>query len=260
MKLSRAERYHVTQARQLMKYADLRTWAENRAKALIAEAAGVIPINVSPLISPINLREISPLYHKVELDSLWREMKLRQEEKNNALAAAQTTEREAVITRRIQVMEQGFTGLLARTTGFSWLFEKVFSRQEKNITARYKSAKQAVLANHEQERKALGAQYQLMRKRASDLPVSKEEKRNRKFAENRHDITMPRWKRTLQEIRENAADITTRKFRKKKDDERQHGRKKHKNRSKDKKPRSNRKPANKQTRRPPNTPKGDNLL
>ncbi len=260
MKLSRAERYHVTQARQLMKYADLRTWAESRAKALIAEAAGVIPINVSPLIAAVDLKEISPLYHKAELDSLWREMKLRQEEEDKALTVAQTTEREAVIKRRAQVMEQGFTGLLARTTGFSWLFEKVFSRQEKNIAARHEAAKQAVLAGHAQERKALSAQYRLMRKRASDQPLSKEEKRNRQFAENRHDITVPRWKRMLQEIRENAADITERRFRTKKDDERQHGSKKHKNRSKDKKPRSNRKPAHKQTRRPPNTPKGDNLL
>jgi hypothetical protein len=218
-RLNRSERYHLTQARQLMKYEDLRGWADERVRQLIAEAVDTTEINVSPLQQSIDLREISPAYHKTELDRLWREMKQAQQQETTALQAMQAHERDAMTARRAKVIEQGFIALLVRGAGLSHLFEFAFTRQRRKLSTRNDAASSTLAARQEQVRKKLSAQYQVMRERKRKL-----EERKRLFDENRREITSRGWRRKVEDMRENAADITEPKCRRRSSgDERRQG-------------------------------------
>lgn len=222
-KLTGRERFHVMQARQLMKHEDLRAWADGRARTLIAEAMTPAPAkDLSDLVQPVDLKEVSPSYHKAELNKLWAEAKIRHEEEFRTLAAAQKAEREGLAVKRHQVMEKGFTGLLARTTALGHLFEKLYAKRQRALDERHAAMKAALEARHEKELEALSAGYKTVRERVRQRLAENQqeqqrqenaEKRSREIEENKHDIVTPKRDKREQQARENAADITQKKSR-----------------------------------------------
>lgn len=227
-KLTGRERYHVTQARQLMKHEDLRQWADERARTLVRSAIGPAPApDLQYLSEPVDLKKASPSYHKAELDKLWKEAQARHEADRQAVAAAEKAAREGLRARHVKVTQKGFLAMLVRTAGLQHVFNTVFARQQRKLQERFAATRQAMDGRHVQEIAAIRDEYQTVRERVqARLAELKRrtgqdegaahgatDRHRRKREETARDITAPKHVKRYGEFRENKADITEKKSR-----------------------------------------------
>ena len=200
--------------------------ALERARTLIAEGLGPAPAPDERILSaPVDLKKISPSYHKAELDKLWTEAKGRHEQDRKALAAAEKAAREGLQARYVKLTQTGFLGLLVRTTGLRHLFEAVYTRQQRKIEQQHAALRTATQARHENEVVAIREGYQTVRQRVLDRLAALKGETGRRREEERtealrrdlerteREITMSPQEKRRAEFSENADDITQKKSR-----------------------------------------------
>lgn len=225
-KLTPAERFHVTQARQLMKHEDMRDWADERARRLVARAAGPVPApNLNLAETPVDLKAVSPSYHKAELDRLWNEAKARHEADRKAVAAAEKAAREGLRARHVKLTQSGFLGMLVRTAGLQHVFDAVFARQQRKLADEHTALRIAMNARHVREVGAIRNGYRTVRQRVLERlsSLNKEagrdrererlEKMRRQLNDTAKEISTPRQVKRRGEVADNARDITEKKSR-----------------------------------------------
>ena len=206
--LSRAERYHVTQARQLMRHADLRDWADQRAARLIQEAtASSVSLRTERLMQPVALNEISPSWSRAERGKAWLAMTSRHDVELQDLARAQRAEQTNAASQRSRITTFGFVGLLARSAGLDSVFVRIYARQDRERAALHAAARTALRAGHEAERQEFivrchPAAQSHDKDKGESAPIWQ------RFRENGWDIVTPRSRKRYEEIGENARDIT----------------------------------------------------
>jgi hypothetical protein len=221
-KLAPKERYHVTQARQLMKHEDLRSWADERARTLITGALGPAPApDLQYLSAPVDLKKVSPSYHKAQLDKLWEEARARHEADRKAVAAAEKAAREGLRARHVKVTQKGFLAMLVRTAGLQHVFDAVFARQQQKLADQHAAARAAMNAKHAREIGAIRDEYATVRQRVQERleSLNRQEGRQRQQSQKllrdldrtEKEITTPKHVKRHVQADENKRDITGKK-------------------------------------------------
>lgn len=167
--LTRQQRFHVMQARQIMKDEHVRDWADRQAQRLIASELAPAPSKAfmtGLLTKPIDLTKISPDLKKAELDRRYEEIAVRHKENLAALAAAKKAAESGLrVIRTDDRKDRSFTALLIRSTGIDHLIEAIAARQRRAIDQSYAAAKRAAESTHRAELGALQAAYGVLHDR-----------------------------------------------------------------------------------------------
>ena len=162
-RLTRQQRFHITQARQIMKDEHVRDWADRQAQKLIASEFAPAPSKAfmtGLLTKPIDLTEISPDLKKAELDRRYEDIAVRHKQNMAALAAAKKAAESGL--RAIKTddrKDRTFTALLIRSAGIDHLIDAIAARQQRTIDQSYAAAKRAAESTHRAELEALQAAY-----------------------------------------------------------------------------------------------------
>jgi len=160
--LSRSEKFHLMQARTLMKDRAVRAWADARAMALIRRELAPAPSRtfmLSLLSKPVDLKALAPDLDLQVLDARHREMAARHKRDSEALAAARKAAERGLVVRRTELAQNGFTGLLARVPGLSHLFESVIAERRREIEQSHAAARRAEATTYRAELDALKRAY-----------------------------------------------------------------------------------------------------
>jgi len=160
--LSRSEKFHLMQARTLMKDRAVRSWADARAMALIRREFAPAPSRtfmLSLLSQPVDLKALAPGLNLQSLDARHREMAARHKRDREALAAARKAAERGLEVRRTELAQNGFTGLLARVPGLSHLFESVIAERRREIEQSHAAAKRTEATTYRAELDALKRAY-----------------------------------------------------------------------------------------------------
>ena len=176
-------------------------------------------------LAPVDLKKISPSYHKAQLDKLWTEAKGRQEAGAQGACRRREGGAEGQQARYVKLTQKGFVGLLVRTTGLQHLFEAVYARQQRKIAEQYAALRKAMQARHEREVVAIRDGYQTVRQRVMDRLAAlkgeagwrreqeQTEALRRDLERTEREITMTPQDKRQRELGENADDITQKKSR-----------------------------------------------
>ncbi len=212
-RLSRQDKFHITQARQIMRDPYVRDWADRKAEKLISNDLAPAPSKeflLGLLSKPIDPIDISPDLKRAELENRFEQVVARHKQDLEALAAAKKAAEEGLAVKRQNITQKGFSGLLARSTGIDHLLERVFAKQKQEIDRAHKAAMRAAQTTYRGEVGAiqktlkglyehLNSQFEKAKTSQKDLEREKQEldrlRRNAKQARKIRKVTFEEIKR-----------------------------------------------------------------
>lgn len=160
--LSRAERFHVMQARTVMRDRRVRVWADERAIGIIHRDLAPAPSRtfmLSLLTKPVDLAAVTGSSTLDALDQRHREAAARHKRDLDALEAARKAAKEGLEVRHTEMASKGFTAVLARTPGLAHLLDAVIARHRRTIEEEHSAAKRAATTTYRAELEALQRAY-----------------------------------------------------------------------------------------------------
>ena len=206
-KLSGKEKYHLMQARELMRDPQIRSWADGRLAPWLDQISATPQLapGLSMYRHPVDLKKVSTKYHRSDLEERQQAMQERHTGQEKSLRGKHEGEEREVQLERDR---SSFIRLLAKTPGVGDLIERRRKKldaqrhvrqsyEAKDLRARQHEEAQ-VLAN---EQAALEAREREQQERDRDRARDRTETRRRTVAEderaeNHEEITEPKsWKK-----------------------------------------------------------------
>lgn len=222
-KLSGREKYHLMQAREMMRDAQIRRWADERLAPYL-DRLGATPAprpDISMEKDAIDLKKISTAYHRENLEEREQALQKRHGAESNVMKARHREQERAVHAKRHR---NSFIRILANTPGIGDLIERHNLKQDARRHFDQAAEDKTLRSRHLEEARNLTQERKGLEDRERKQGIG--QSRSRSKATGDTERIVRRDEKSLEFI-ETADELTRRKsWKKKSDDDRTKRRKK----------------------------------
>ncbi len=231
-KLARRDKYHLMQARELMRDAQVRGWADGRLAPYLDQIAtdpGLRP-DLTARGHAVPLKDISTNYHRTDFKERWQDAQRRMEAEKQSLQRKHGAEIDRVRKARHHSVPGTFVAILALIPGIDELIERRRASLDARRNHRQGRESEALRDRHRATAEEFAAEYEAIEERERQI---EEQTHRRKYQasqpprdyrkEFREAADLPPHLRKRQEFKETAREITEPKgWKRRSDDDRQH--------------------------------------